>query len=709
LLLVSAAFVLSACGGGTEDSRAVDTPPAINDNGTPVTAVVTAKFDPSNGVVPLPNDLLLGTNDLTLNLPVDPTDPAAGTLNAVNALDGWGTVAPWAAGFSSALDATSVVPGSTVRVFEVSRFSGSIGISGIVRELTPGVDYVTSVSTDDPAEHSILVVPLKPLKEITAYMAVITDGVTDMQGNNATPAQTYFIAKRRESLVDPSGNSTDPLLDNATAQALEPLRQLVNLMEFAAAGAGIDPDSIVLSWSLTTQSITPVMAAVRSTVTPQFSQLANTGINTAALGLGLPGIADIYIGVMNVPYYLGAPSAGNPTAPLTGSWEAAPGGYIAPFDQFGLDPTSTNVTLYNPFPVVKSVQTIPVLVTIPNAGSGMAMPDAGWPVVIFQHGITGNRTNALALADSMALAGFAVVSIDQPLHGVTDTADPLFYIENTAFGPIASERTFDLDFVDNATSALGPDGNIDSSGTHFIQLASLLTARDNNRQAQIDLSVLAVTIPTMDINGDGLADFDGAGMHFVGQSLGSIQGTVFLANEPTVTSGTLSVPGGGIVGLLLGSPTFNPVVLGGLAQLGVLPGSPEFNLFVLAAQTVIDSSDPVNWGAIAAAQNAIVIQEVVGSSTSLPDQVIPNSVSGFPLSGTEPLIRVMGLSPIAGTTQDPMGIRGVTRFLVGSHGSLLDPSASFEATAEMQGEAASMALTRGTVLQVTIPSILQGN
>jgi len=341
-------------------------------------------------------------------------------------------------------------------------------------------------------------------------------------------------------------------------------------------------------------------------------------------------------------------------------------------------------------------------------------------VVIFQHGITRNRTDMLALADSMALAGFAVIAIDQPLHGIASTIDPAtgvitgpetnpFYIENTPFGAIANERTFDVDYINNLTGASGPDGFIDSSGAHTINLVSMLTGRDNGRQAVIDLSVLAVTLPTMDFSGDGVPDFDGGSIRFVGQSLGSMVGTAFLAIEPTVNIGTLSVPGGGIMGLLLGSPTFGPPILAGLGQLGIEPGSSLFNLFTVAFQTVIDSADPINFGELTAATNAIVVQEVVGSDTALPDQVIPNFVSGFPLSGTEPLIAVMALAPITQTTQDRFGVRGVTRFVLGTHGSLLDPSASLEVTAEMQGEAASLAATGGTVVQITIPSVLQGN
>ena len=67
----------------------------------------------------------------------------------------------------------------------------------------------------------------------------MTDGITDPQGNNATPDQQYFIAQRTSPLINDQGQSTDPLLDDASAQSLEPLRQLTNAQEAAAlASAG---------------------------------------------------------------------------------------------------------------------------------------------------------------------------------------------------------------------------------------------------------------------------------------------------------------------------------------------------------------------------------------------------------------------------------------------------------------------------------------
>ena len=707
LALALSALTLAACGSSSNSSRAVDNSPPTNGGGSPVTGVITARFDPSNGVVPLPNNLLLsGTSDLTLNIPVaDPTnygDPQV----ALNALDGWSTVGPWSASFSAPPAASTVAPGASVRLFEVTRDLQTTAVTGVVRELGAGTEFVTALAPSDPTGRTMAIIPTSPLKQLTTYMAIVTNDITDANGNEATPDQTYFLAKRTSPLCV-NGQSTDPLLPTATACALEPLRQLTNAQLAAAASQGIDPDDVVLSWAATTQSTSVVLGALASVTQPAATVLAPTGLNTSAVGL--PPVADIYIGVITLPYYLVPPTAETPTGPITGFWKASPGAYVPPFNAYGLDPTSTNLTFANPFPAKNADVTVPVLMTVPNANSGQSKPAAGWPIVIYQHGITRNRTDALAISATLAAQGFAVVAIDLPLHGISPEDPSLapFYVENTPFAPLATEFTFDVDYVDNATGAPGPDGHADSSGTHMINLASLLTSRDNLRQGVANLLALSASIGSMDIDGNQVGDFDTSRKAFVGQSLGSIVGTSFIALDPTVNVATLSVPGGGIANLLNGSPTFGPRIRAGLAAAGVQAGTPDFDRFLGAAQQAIDSVDPINYG-MASINNAILLHEVIGSDDSLPDQVIPNSVPGAPLSGTEPLIRALGLSPItsAGQHVDPNGIRGVTRFIAGDHGSLLSPAASVATTVEMQTEMASMTVSGGAAVIVADDSVI---
>ncbi len=725
LLLATAlsSVLLAACSSSSNSPRAVEAPISRNDDGTPVTGVITAVFNPTTGAVPFPTDLAFsGTTDLTLNaslpVPSDPANSANGPVRAINALDGWSTVAPWRFNLSVAPRANTLVAGQSIRVFKVSINPTTRTVTSVQRELA-ATEFAVVQAPSDATGKTIAIVPTKPLEELSSYMAVVTDDVKDANGNDATPDQTYFLTQRTSPLITPvsqtgrstcvtQAQSTDPLLPVSSACSLEPLRLITNSHEAAAASQGIPRGDIVLTWTATTQSITPVLSMTRSITTASTATLAPSGLTTAAAGL--PPIADIIVGVMPVKYYLDAPTAQNPTGPLTGNWQAAAGAYTAPFNALGLDPTSTNLTYANPIPVAKSTQVIPVLATVPNAASGLTKPAAGWPVVIFQHGITRNRADALAISATMAAQGFAVVAIDQPLHGIRSIDPGIngFYIENTPFGAIANERTFDLDFSNNTTGALNsPDGVVDSSGTYTINLSSLLTSRDNLRQAVADLFTLAKTIPTMSVDGDATPDFDGSRIFFVGQSLGSIVGLNFVTLEPTVSTAVLSVPGGGIAQMLNGSATFGPRIRAGLAASGINAGTPTFDQFLGAAQQAIDSADPLNFAARSVASgDKILLHEVVGGGSVLPDQVIPNSVTGAPLSGTEPLIRALGLNTITASTQ-AAAIRGAARFIVGDHGSLLSPASSLAATVEMQGQMASMIVSNGQAVQVSNASVLK--
>ena len=707
LALTSA--LLTACGGGSNSSGSSGSPPP----GSGQTGVMTARFDPTNKIVPFPTNLFFsGTTDLTVNIPVVNPNNFGDPTVAINAQDGFSTVAPWSSLFSAPINAGTLTAGTNVRVFEVTLASFAGGVSGVTRELTPGTDFVAAVVPSDTSGKTMAIVPTKALKERTAYMAVLTSGITDTSGNTAVPDSTYFLAKRTSPLINPTSEtgkatcttnatSTDPLLSIAQACGLEPLRLLTNSQEAAAASRGIPSSSIVLSWVLTTQSITPVLGTVRGTVAASpaaTSLIVPTGLTTAAAGL--PPIADIYVGFIDLPYYLVAPSVGNPTASLTGFWKGPPCGTAC--SSLGLDPTSTNLTVLNRMPVVNSTVRVPVLMTVPNAASGHLKPGAGWPIVMFQHGITRNRTDMLAISATMAAQGFAVVSIDMPLHGLTPSDSPAlqpFRMQpgNALYdGFGVRERTFDMDLSNNTTGAPGPDGITDTSGTYMINLSSLLTSRDNLRQAIADLFVVRKAVPSMNIDGNtGTVDFDTSNTVFAAQSLGSIVGTGFIAYESGITRALLSVPGGGIARLLDGSPTFGPRIRAGLAAAGIVSPSPTYDQFMGAAQTLVDTADPINLAPLSAGKG-ILLHEVIG------DTVVPNAVAGAPLSGTEPLIKAYPLGILVGGTNTGAPVRGAVRFVApATHGSLLDPTSYAAATTEMQTEMAAFFATNGGVVPVT--------
>jgi hypothetical protein len=720
LAVALATLFVAACSSSSNSPRAVPAEPARNNDGSVVTAIITARFDPSTGVVPFPNNLLLsGTTDLTLNPPLsvpgNPADPRNAPVLALSALDGFSTVGPMSFTLSAAPRASSLTaggPNGAIRVFEVLLTGPGGGVTSVVRELASPAEFVVAPSASNPL--AVGIVPTAPLKPLTSYMVIVTNGITDAAGNDATPDQAYFLAKRTAPLCV-NGQSTDPLLPTANACALEPLRLLTNSHLAAASTRGISPDRVVLSWVATTQSTSQVLQANASRVTPAPVQIAPTGLNLGSLGAGLPPVADIFIGTITLPYFNDAPArnaapAAQAAAVLSSFWRAAPGAYVPPFNGLGLDPTSTNVTFANPFAVNQGNQTIPLVLTVPNAASGRTRPAAGWPIVIFGHGLTRNRTDAFAVAATFAAQGFAVIAIDHPLHGIAP-GQP-FYVGATPFGAVARERTFEVDLIRNngqpcpAGQAICPDGIPDASGAHVINLNSLRTSRDNLRQAHMDLIALARTIPRIDFNGDGVTDFDGSRIAYTGQSLGGIIGIPFLAIESSVNTGFLSVPGGGLAQMLNGSPTFGPQIRAGLAAAGIQAGTPDFDQFLLITQTVLDSADPVNYG-FATQTDRILMHLAIGGGSVLPDQVVPITVPGAPLSGGEPLARALGLASITGSTTNANGIRGVTRFIQGDHGSLLSPTASAATTAEMQGQMASFVASNGTAVQVQNTSVIR--
>ena len=663
LTVLSGLLVLGGC-GDSDDNIAEELD--IDRSG------FTAYFDLTAGVLPFPVNLLFsGSEDGTLNIPVaDPADFSDPKV-AMNALDGFSTIAPISTTFSGAIDPATLTP-ETVRVFEVTLSGIGGAVTGITRELSFGTEFVATLSSVDPSGATLVILPLAPLQPGSSYLVMLDAGIKSADGLDAQTSAHYLIAKTPNSLI-----GTD-------AEALEPVRQLVNAQEAALAAAGVDTESVILSWTFSTQSVGTVLETARTAATGT-SAINPTSIGTTADLLppgASPGAADIYAGTLEVPYYL-TNAENSPLDPLQTFWQGAGGSYL---------------TAYNPTPIATGTETIPLLISVPRTGS------APWPTVIFQHGITSDRSALLAAADTLAAAGFAAVAIDLPLHGLAPSS-PL-YAEGL-------ERTFDLDLVDNTTGAQGPDGVADSSGAHFINLSSLLTTRDNVRQAVADLFALKAALETMDYDGDTNPDFDTDNIYFVGHSLGAMVGTPFLALEPDVKSAVLGMPGGGIAKLLDGSATFGPRIAAGLAAQGVDKGTPDYESFMGAAQTVIDAADPLNYASSVGnpadeVSRGLLLYEVLG------DQVVPNNVTTdapegtvpAPLSGTDPLAFFMGLQTVSATTEGS-DLQAQMRFTAGEHSSLLLPSASPAATTVMQGAMATFLTTDGGMIAISDPSVLE--
>jgi len=734
-VLTSIVLILAGC----TDDKSTSVLNNINEAG------FLAKFSPGDSVIPFPNNVLFqGKEDGTINIPVaeDASDGQKATIAAMNDHDGFSTVAPISTTFSGAIDVTSLVPGSTVRVFEVTLRGTAGAVSAINRELTglaadfsnvATAEYNVSLSSLDSTNSTLVISPLKPLKQSTSYLVALSNGIRSTSGDNAAADFIYGFTKASESLlsVKPptslahikfpalqsvSDENDDSVVDGAdvaihlaTIDGLDNLRLVTDSAEkgveaftitndSAASIADLAKRNIILSWSFTTQTIGAVLTQIRADLavagTLPASSFDAGPVDISPLGLtGVGSVADFYKGSLSVPYYL------NASDPFTGYWEVATG---------------------NKTPDLKSTQNIPILVSVPKT----AKPEGGWPTVIFQHGITRDRSLLFGVADYLAAAGYAAVSIDLPLHGIVKEN------EYDVLGVVsATERTFDLDVLEQDTNgniiSRGQDGTSDSSGIHFINLTSLRTSRDNTRQGTADLFALRFALDSMDYDNTANGpDFNTSNLMFLGHSLGAVTGAVFVALEEGINTAILAMPGGGIAKLLDGSATFGATIAAGLAANGIIKGTADFESFMASAQLVLDSGDPINYAStLAASGKGLLVLEVIGDGTGtgshLPDLVIPNKVpddvdgSGTipaPLSGTGPFATLLGAQKISETLvgDGDSAIKAWVRFVKGHHGSLVTPNNSSSTAdeisaavyAEMRSEITSFLATSGT--QVTV-------
>ncbi|MCF5761735.1 lipase [Aeromonas veronii] len=390
-----------------------------------------------------------------------------------------------------------------------------------------------------------------------------------------------------------------------------------------------------------------------------------------------------------------------------------------------------NIGRFNPLPALTEVQSVPMRIFAKDALNTIT------DVIIYQHGVTSIKENAYALALSQIGAGMgagkkvAVVVIDHPLHG---------------------ERGYALSgSMDTVTTSENP--------TPYLNLGYLTVARDNLKQSVADQLGLRLAVGLANAKGLG-GQLGGAGLkvHFLGHSLGAITGANLLAvaNQTTGSAqadalfkfdtGGLAMPGGGIAPLLLNSPSFGPTI-----KMSVLTsGSPALKAgftayapncktaaatcfvneflpsldaatqagaastlqsYTFAAQSVLDSADPINLGSGVAKSFPLFATEIVGDGAlNLPDQVIPNSIASAPLGGTEPLFRVLGLQELKGSGVLPAG-HHAARFLKGGHSSLLAPDENFDqagaVTTEIQTQFASFFMSGGAAVKVTDDTLIK--
>ncbi|MCE1204611.1 MAG: Ig-like domain-containing protein [Holophagaceae bacterium] len=685
-LLGTSLLGLLACNGGG-DSKA----PSIVTGPESSPSATAPVFDPANAKIPLPNILATATaaDPLTgraANTPMTPPEALAyvnlhevGGTNAVAGLN-----APVYIQFTAAVDATTVTA-ANIKVFQLTPDAAgteeaALGFTDI--SATFSYEY-TAGGTD------LLMFPQFPLLPGTRYLYVVTNRVKDTAGKSisaspyfealksTTPLTASFAALeavRANVLVNPAAahdSTTNPVklsgyakvmndLITATATTTVTKRADIALMgRFITTGAGfIVPDPAV---SATTR--VPVEAELRAFAAgltlggltgKTWSNAATIPANTLPSGpfstfvKGSPVSPDAYwTGVMGTataapasvglvalgtfasgdlpidPVVKGANAATMNLTGVTGAWNPAAG-----VTQAFRDGTGKVTGFYHTDRTLNFVYIAPDPATVTR-------PANGYPVVIYQHGITSQKETVIALAGTLTAQGYALIAIDLPLHG-----------QNAVPGHTTG-------------SAWGQD---------FMAIGAPLATRTSLQQGVVNLSRLEFVLKTGGLStalaGAGLAtstpDITTApsNIKFVGVSLGAIVGSYYLASNTTLSptgapytqatldndmKGFLNNPGGRTGYLIQHSPAFGPTVDAGLAAVGIVKNSPTYHQFFQVTQSVVDPADPVTMtnplasGLPSRLSGRVVIQEATSSAfnqygytTSTDgDQVISNAFTRY--------------------------------------------------------------------------------
>ena len=293
---------------------------------------------------------------------------------------------------------------------------------------------------------------------------------------------------------------------------------------------------------------------------------------------------------------------------------------------------------------------VPVIESVPDIELYLAFSDASVsgprPVVIYQHGLGGDKDGSWGTSDRLAAVGdrgVAVIAIDSPEHGSRGGAS----------GDVASS-VFGFFGIDNET------GEFD-----------IARARDNFRQMaadQLELVRLIDSLGALDLlpegAPDGVPDLDVSRIFYVGHSFGSVQGPTVFALAPEIEHAVWNVGGDGLMFLLEDSATFS-LVVNGLRPAGTADGS--LARFMALGQAIVDPGDPLNYARNAFtnplvdgadAPRSVLLQVVVG------DTIVPNSSSNAVaraarLSLMHEVVAVPGL-PTVGASASGNGPNGST-------------------------------------------------
>jgi hypothetical protein len=490
------------------------------------------------------------------------------TVADLNRMDGFSTVGGLYVNFTGDVDPSSFTravdaytgagaPAALVDVDDKSPDRGkTVGLLPMYASTADGVFDYTS------EDHTLLFQPSRPLRPRTRYLFVLTNTVRASKGG-----PVIATAETRALLT----NASDP---HAVA-----VRAALPVLESAT---GIKRDTIVLASHFTTATVHDELLAAASA-----RRSAPAPIVTVA-----PAVVEESKTDNRVRFSLKfeAPEYRTPK----------PGGRFV---------------IEGGKPVVQStVQLEALLAFSDRTKSGKR------PVVIFGHGLGGDKGGVWGTAERLAALNVAVISIDAPEHGPRG-----MFKSDDRLGPVFSFFGIDAQTRDESFVIARARDNFRQMALDQLEIVRLIKSWDT-------LDVLPLGAP------DGIPDLDTDQILYLGHSFGSVMGPTVAAIAPEIRAACWNVGGGGLTTLLRDSPTFK-FIIDAMKPAGTPPG--DVIRFFSATQAIVDPGDAANWvkgvtleafpGVPDWKPRDVLLQEVFA------DAIVPNSTS-------ELLARAAGLT-----------------------------------------------------------------
>jgi hypothetical protein len=460
-------------------------------------------FQPSLPTVgPFPTNFLTTSTPtqktgLQVNLPLPAGCPMSPTTPCVNTLE------------ENQLDGFSVNPRITICFsgpVNPATLQGGITISPVA---SPSSIIKINQILFDPAGNCAYAKPDQVLNQQTEYLLAITSDVTDAGGKRLVADKDFSTCAKK------GGSSYCEALSEAIGQFNSktngnPLEDVIGASLFTTMSAttwlekargqvnsGLIPDPVLPAGFVSSFNL----ASVQSITWMPQSGVSGVNYNQTLPLNVLGGVEKIAFGLFLSPIYL------NLSGPQAGT----------------ISTTPTNL----PNALPNLVIPVSFHVFLPPASK---MPEDGFPVIIYGHGLGDNQFGAPTfVASQWAQKGFATLAMEITGHGYGSFGTTQVKTSSGNYTVMTPGRGIQF----SPAAPIGPsDGCI---------LPTAIATRDCSRQTAVDLMALIRTM--RDSHGLNL-NLDSSRIYYVGQSFGSFYGTLLEAVEPNVTMGTLNAGGG---------------------------------------------------------------------------------------------------------------------------------------------------------------------